>query len=365
MTEAAERGLAARRLRNQRLEGEPYRGVEDVARGLVALQFQDYPVARWSVGQRAAGLTEAAVDAALAAGTVVRTHVLRETWHLVAAEDVRWLLALTAPRIRQRSATMHRKLGLDDALLARTDGLLADALAGGRQRTRPALAAMLADRGVHAEGPRLASVLMHAELGGLVCSGALQGRQHTYRLLEEHVPPAPARSRDEALGELCRRYFASHGPATVDDLTWWSSLTVADARRGLDVAGPALDSTALGGRIYWSAAPPAPTAPVPVGDRPRAHLLQAYDEYVVAYRESRDVVGADALAPARGARRPVHPLVLDGRLAARWRREVRAGSMTVELELARTLDDAEEAAVDAAAGRHGAFVGLPVAVVRR
>ena len=361
MTSAGEREIAARRLRNQRLEGAPYRSVEDVARGLVALQFQEYPVARWSVGQRAAGLTEAALDAALAAGKVVRTHVLRETWHLVAAEDVRWLLALTAPRIRQRSATMHRKLGLDGELLARTDRILAEALAGGRRLTRPELAAVLAERGVHAEGPRLAYVLMHAELGGAICSGGLQGHRHTYALLEEQVPPAPVRSRDEALGELCRRYFASHGPATVNDFTWWSSLTVADARRGLEVAGAALEASVVGGRTYWS----APLADRLPADAPRrAHLLQAYDEYVVAYRESRDVVGADALAPARGARRSLHPLVVDGRLAGRWRREVRAASLAIELELARPLDGAEEAALDAAVARHGAFVGLPVTCKR-
>lgn len=221
---------AARRLRNHRLEGDCLGSAAGVVRWLGALQAQEYPVARWSVGQRAGGLSQAEVDQALATGTILRTHVLRDTWHLVAAADIRWLLELTAPRILARNQTMHRREGLSDALLARTDDLLVAALRGGRQLTRREVADVLAEQGVEAERFRLAYILMHAELKGLICSGAMDGKQHTYALLEERAPGARSLDREAALAELAMRYFTSRGPAMVEDLSRWASLTLSDAR---------------------------------------------------------------------------------------------------------------------------------------
>ncbi len=202
------------------------------------VQAQEYPYARWSLGQRAgADVDEAAVEAALARGDIVRTHVLRDTWHFVAAPDARWILRLTGPRIQARNGTMYRRLGLDATQLAQSDALLADVLGGDVQLTRRALADELAQRGVVADGLRMGYLLMHAEVEEVICSGARQGRQHTYALFDDRVPAAAHLARDESLAELTRRYFTSHGPATVKDFTWWSSLTVADARRGLEPGG--------------------------------------------------------------------------------------------------------------------------------
>ena len=254
----SQQDVADQRLLNQRLAGPPLQSVTDVVHWLGAVQFQEYPVARWSVGQRATGLTAASVDQALAAGQVVRTHVLRDTWHLVSAEDIHWLLDLTAPRIQQRNATMYRQLRLDPQLLARTAGVLTDVLAKGRQLTRKALGLALREHGIVADGPRLGYILMHAELTQLICSGPRDGNQHTYALLAERVPHTQSRSREEALGELVRRYFTSHGPAAVKDFAWWSSLAVADAKRGVEIAGHQLVQTAVSDRHYWSAATDKP-----------------------------------------------------------------------------------------------------------
>ena len=329
-----------------------------------AVQAQEYPFARWSVGQRAgAALDEAAIDAALARGEIVRTHVMRDTWHFVAASDARWLLRLTGPRIRARNGTMYRRLGLDAAQLTKSGALLADVLSGGVQLTRRALAAELALRGLEAEGPLLAYILMHAELEEVICSGARQGKQQTYALFDDRVPPAASLSRDKALAEAVRRFFASHGPATVKDFTWWSYLTVADARRGLELAGGALESTVVGGRTYWSAAGDASAAPRSAA--PRAHLLQVYDEYVVAYRESRDLLDVNQLAGRLpgGQVMFLHAVILDGQVIGHWRRQLTKTSVIVETQMARPLSGAETTAVEAAIARYAAFVGLPAAWV--
>ena len=350
--------IASKRLLNQRLTGAPLGDAAEVVRALGAVQAQDYPVARWSLGLRARGLSETAVDEALGAGDIVRTHVLRDTWHLVCRDDLRWMSELTRPRIQARNRTMHRKLGLEPALLARTDAILVDALGEHGALTRTELAAALRERGVEATGPRLAYVLMHAELEVLISSGPMQGKQHTYALVDERVRHSTSRPRDDALAALARRYFGSHGPATKRDLSWWASLTAADAARAIALLGAELERIEDGGRTYWSAG----ASPEPADSLVRAHLLQGYDEYVIAYSESRDVLDVRRLARVTPPGRSMftHAIVLDGQVIGHWRRRLTARAVTIETQLARPLDAGEQAALDGAAERYGRFVGLPV-----
>ena len=216
---------------------------------------------------------------------------------------------------------------------------------------------MLAQQGIEANGFRLGYILMHAEIELVICSGALQGKQQTYALVDERAPASRGKSRDEALAELVRRYFTSHGPATVKDFTWWSSLTVADTKRGLALAGDALASDTVDDRTYWF--PPA--APKETGHRGR-HLLQGYDEYAVAYTESRDVLDIDELAGAVTGSQAMftHAALLDGQVVGHWRRRVGPRAMAVDIQLARPLDRASTEALDEAVQRYGVFVGLPV-----
>ncbi len=353
------REIAARRLVNQRLVGASLGGASEVARWLGAVQAQEYPVARWSLGQRARGLTEADVDSALAEGQILRTHVLRDTWHLVAAEDIRWLVELTRPRIQARNATMHRRLGLEPRTLARTDAMLVDALASHGRLTRRQLGSFLREHGVETESPRLAYILMHAELELLICSGGLDGKQQTYAPLEERARQAASLPREEALAELTKRYFTSHGPATPKDFGWWASLTLADARLGIDLLAAELESMEVGGRTYWSRS----SAASPAAPAPRAHLLQAYDEYVNAYSESKDVFDVEGLARVVPPDRTMfaHAVLLDGQVVGHWRRRLAREAMTIDVQLAVTLDGAGRDAVDDAVERYGRFVGLPAA----
>jgi Winged helix DNA-binding domain len=324
------------------------------------VQAQEYPVARWSLGLRAEGLSEAAVDEALADGTILRTHVLRDTWHLVAREDIRWIVELTRPRIRARNATIHRRLDLGPALLARAEAVILDALREHRALSRRQLAGALREHGIDAEGPRLAYVLMHAELALLVCSGPPAGKQHTYALVDERAGRSGSLEGDEALAELARRYFESHGPATPRDFAWWASLTAGEARRGAELLGAELVRTEAEGRTYWEAA----AAPASAGPHPRAHLLQGYDEYVIAYSESRDVLDVQGLARVTPAGRAMytHAIAVDGQIVGHWRRRLTAKAMTIDVQLARPLDRGERAALHEAVDRYGRFVGLPVRV---
>jgi hypothetical protein len=338
--------LVRRRLRSVGLTGEPLGAPEEVVRHLLAVQSQDFALALWAVGRRLApGTTEDAVEAAFSRGRFVRTHLLRPTWHFVAAEDLRWLLELTAPRVHALNAYMYRQEGLDEATLRRGSEVIAEALAGGGPLTRPQLGEALAWHGIETSGFRQGYLLMYAELTGVICSGARAGAQQTYALLDERVPPAPERDRDEALGELARRFVTGHGPASAKDLAAWSSLTMADTRRALALASDALERVDHDGTELWFAPGPAPEA----GPSPVVELLQGYDELNVGFRETRGLTGGGR------AGRPAYngTVLLDGHVAGQWRRTLNASSVTVDARLQRPV---EPAALQAAADALGRFL---------
>jgi DNA glycosylase AlkZ-like len=346
------------RLHNLRLEGAPLHAPEDAVARLCAAQSQDFGPAKWSLAQRTGGVGDAAVDRAFADGAILRTHVLRPTWHFVLPADIRWMLELTAPRVHALNAYQYRQLGLDEDTLARSTALLADALRGGVHLTRKQLGATLERAGVAHGGFRLGYLLMHAELRGIVCSGAPSGKQQTYALLEERAPPAEPRTRDQALAELTLRYFSSHGPATVRDFGWWSSLTVADIKRGLELAGPRLQQEVVDGVTYWFAG----SAPTSRPASPTVHLLQGYDEYLVGYSQSKPLLNLAGRALIQD--RPVFNgvVILDGQVAGHWKRTLGGGAVAFEVALYDPFDDAQAKALQAAAERQGEFLGLPATV---
>jgi hypothetical protein len=353
-----EEDLRQQRLHNLGLRTAPYATPEEVVAALGAVQAQDYGGAAWALGLRLREATAAAIDAALAAGTILRTHVLRPTWHFVAPADIRWMLALTGPRVQAAMASQTRRLGIDAATIAAAKSAFAAALQGGHYLTRAELNAVLARAGISATDPlRHGHLIMHAELEGLICSGPRQGKQMTYALLDERVPPTRPLPRDEALAALTRRYFTSHGPATIPDFVWWSGLTGADARTGLALVGDALAQAQIAGRTYWFP-PPAPPAPAPA---PVAYLLPNYDEYIVAYadRSALHDPAAHDLDP-RGNILFSHTIVLDGRVVGAWKRTLRRDAVVLDTTLLAPLSPAATAAVAAAAARYGAFLGLPV-----
>jgi hypothetical protein len=354
--------IAIRRLHAQRLLGEPFASAVAAVAWLGAVQSQDYTGARWALGQRTRGATEAEVDRLFDAGAFLRTHVMRPTWHFVLPDDVRWLLDLTADRVKARMAGYDRQLEVDQALVTRSHAAIEAALGGGIHLTRAELAAELERAGIPAAGQRIGNLVSHAELDAIVVSGARRGRQMTYALLDERAPGGRRLDRDEALAELTRRYFSSHGPAQAHDLAWWSGLTVADARRGVALNGPALAHEVIGGRSYWS----SPGAGGGCGPAPVAHLLPNYDELTVAYRDRAaaldPVRGLDAVALTRGGVLD-NVVALNGRVRCGWRRRPARGQVVVELDSSAAMDDAaEDTALGRAADHLARFLGVPVTV---
>jgi hypothetical protein len=344
--------LAAVRLRNQLLAANGLDAPADVVRWMGAMQSQERTIAKWSVAQRTRGCDEAAVDRALADGAIIRTHVLRPTWHYVAAEDLRWIVELSAPRVHRQSVPYYRKSGLDDRLAAQTRRVLEKALAG-TAMTRVEISEILTEKGVLAADLLVGYILIRAELDLVICSGPPRGKQHTYALVDERVPASARRDRDEALAELATRYFRSHGPATLKDFGWWSSFTLAEGRRAVEAAG--LTRSVVRDREYWS----ADTARAARSRAPAAHLIQGYDEYVVAYKDSRDVYGRARLpgSPKAAPGPFLHAVLLRGQVVGSWRAVAGARSVDIQMRLLAKPSAPDTRAIDAAVERYAHFLG--------
>jgi hypothetical protein len=338
-----------RRHASQRLAGKPLASVADAVRWSGAVQGQEFDEVKWSLSQRIAGEpTDAEVQRAHDEGKVLRTHAMRPTWHLVAAEDLRWLLRLTAPRVNQANRYWYKRSGLDARTLGRAHDVIARELDGGGSRTRKELVAALGSAGIEGDSLRLGYIFGHAELEQMICSGPRRGAWHTYALFDERVPAGEGPSGDAALAELATRYFRSHGPATPRDFSWWSGLTLTQARAAIELCAPALEREDGDDGTPWYAFGAA-EAPA----RHRCLLLPTYDELIVAYKDLR--VDLVAQPPREGLL--TRTIAIDGRTVGGWKRTLSGDAVTVEAVVFAPLTRAQRAALEDATARFGAFLG--------
>ena len=352
--------IARRRLASQHLVTPTLRSATDVVRALGAVQAQDYNGAKWAIAQRTKGLTDSDIDRAFARGDLLRTHVLRPTWHFVLPEDARWMLELTGPRVEAFMAYHSRWLGLDKRVFRKSHAALERALRDGGQLTRAELREALTRARIKVPtGQHMGGLLMQAELDRVVISGARRGKQFTYALFEERVPARPPRDRDEALEELTRRYFATRSPATVHDFAWWSGLAVRDVKRGIEIAGSKLTREIHDGREYH-AVRRAPRAARAVRI---AHFLPNYDEYFIGFKDRSAIAGRLGGVVTRKQLNALmgHVLFVDGQIVGGWRRRPGAAvELTVQLLVKLTAP--ERVLVRNAARRFESFVEAPVGV---
>jgi hypothetical protein len=355
--------IAQRRLLSQRLSGPKLGTPGEATAWLAACQAQDFAGAKWAVGLRLSTATDAGLEQSFNRGEILRTHLLRPTWHFVTPADIRWLLELTAGRVHAVNAGMYRQAGLDGETFQRSLAALASALQGGQYQTRDELRQALQQAGVSTDKEfRMTYIMMHAELEGLVCSGPRRGKQFTYALLDERAQQAKRLRRDEALAELAQRYFTSRGPATVQDFAKWSGLTVAEAGSGLEAVKDQLEQEVVDGQVCWF-------APGEMGAEqasPAVHLLSIYDEYISGYKDRSAMVAPDvgkrlmAMGAALG-----YIVVVDGQVVGTWRRTLKRQAVMIELNLMQPLATAEMLAVEAAAVRYGEFLGLKPELVNQ
>jgi hypothetical protein len=351
----ARRRIARLRLAAQLISSAPAGGAADAVRWMLAMQAQDEPGVRWSVGLRTAGATEADVAAACDAGEIVRSWPLRGTLHLVAAEDLPWMLGLTAERAIASAARRRDVLGITVADVERAREIAIAALPGRSALTRAALLTAIGEGGVSTAGQRGYHLLWHLAQTGTLVLGPTDGRRQLFARLDAWVPDPRRLERDEALGELAGRYFRSHGPAVVEDLARWSGLTLRDVRRGIAVCGPALTTIVIGGRAYVAAAEAAGVSDRPDGVR----LLPGFDEYLLGYRDRSSVLApehSEAIVPGGNGMFKA-TIVADGEVVGTWGRRGGVREVVLEAEPFAPLPAGEVELLRAAADGYGRFLG--------
>jgi hypothetical protein len=345
------------RLINQQIAGTKFKTPAEIVSWLVAMQAQEYAMAKWAIGLRLPGYTDAIVEKAFNNGDILRTHVMRPTWHFVTPADIRWMQELTAPRVNAFNAFMYRKMEVDTKIFNRCNDILGKSLEGNNYLTRTAIELELKKKKIVANGVRLACILMRAELDKIICSGPRQGKQFTYALMDERAPIKKSISytKDEALSEICRRYFTSHGPATLQDIAWWSGLTVKDVKAGISM----LPKEFVRGDLIYNEEQNrnAVYSPATV-KRSSTFLMPDYDEYGISYKDRSAIFNSKKDEKQHPGNKPVsyHMVVIDGLIAGTWRRTVNGGKLKMETVPFHPLNKAKTSALDRAVKKYLAFI---------
>ena len=326
--------IAEKRLISQLLKGNACKTPGDIVQRMGAIQAQDLPMALWAVGIRLKGSTVKSVREAFNKGEIIRTHLLRPTWHIVHADDIRWMSELSAPRIKSSMIARHRQLGLDDKTIKKSNAVIVKTFAHKKYVTRNELVSGLEGAGFIMKDNRAAHLLMLAELEGLICSGEIINNKQTYALLDERVPKRVQMSRDEALARLARKYLTSHGPATKADFSWWSGLPARDVDRAFNILKSDLYSQTDTTNTYWFI-----EADTVIKKEERdLYILPAYDEFIISYKDRRPSLKSDTGRSVSG-NGVFWPVILEeGIVKGIWKRKIVNDRVTLEMDFFQTPD---------------------------
>ena len=344
--------IANIRLINHQLLRTDYTTPRQIVEHFGIVQAQDFNSAKWAIGTRLNGCTEKMIHEAFDKGEILRTHILRPTWHFVTPENIRWMLQLSAKRIMQSMKSRDRELGLTDEIYTKCYRIIEKTLDKDIFPTREELTTIMHDAGMKFDSSQMYHVISGAEANGIVCSGVLRDNKQTYALLEKRVPATKPLTKEESLAKLARIYFTGHGPAVLQDFVWWSGLSVGEARLGLASVQTEFISETIDGQTYWM--PDVNIRPLPAG-KSNVHLLPAFDEYIVGYKDRTAAISSENHQKAissNGVFRPV--IIKDGRVIGLWRK-ASSGKKTITIAPFEPVDNATQPLIDAEIEKFRAF----------
>ncbi len=347
------------RLANQQITSSKFTTVKDIVSWMGAIQAQDFYMVRWALGIRIPDSTNESIEAAFNEGHILRTHLLRPTWHLVSSDDIYWMLNLNAPQIRASMRSRDRELGLTASVFEKSNSIFENALQGGKHLSREALLSHLENVNIATDSNRASHLLMHAELDGIICSGRIINNQQSYALLSARVPKTTILSREEAISSLAAKYFTSHGPATLYDFIWWSGLSVSEAKKALAMVKSNLVSETIDEQVYWF----ANTSAILTSDKDVVHLLPAYDEFLISYKDrtaSLPFKNHSKAVSNNGIFKPI--IVVNGQVVGIWRRTIKKDKIIMEIEPFQPQPKAITNLIMEAALRYGRFMDKKVEI---
>ncbi len=346
--------ISALRTENQLISQSGFDTAEELTAWMGAIQAQDYYMVKWAFGLRLPGTTLQSINNEIDSGKIIRTHVLRPTWHFVSSEDVYWMTGISASRIGSALAVRDQHLGLDKALLKKCSIAIEKVLRDDQHLTRDELFAAITETGLKLEREQASHIFVRAEVEGIICSGRQKKGKPTYALLNEWVPENKKKyKRDESLKELAHKYFVSRGPATVQDFAWWSGLSLTEARTGLEHNKSFLISEKIQDQTYWFANS--------VAEHVRGNnifLLPAYDEFLISYRDRSAVITHTDQKTAVSNNGIFYPVILsDNHIAGTWKRKEEKGGISVSISLFQKGSKLNEKKLLNAVKRYSEFFG--------
>jgi Winged helix DNA-binding domain len=353
--EKKEKLISHARLVSQKVTESDINGAKELVSYMGAIQAQDYAMSKWAVGVRLREPMLRHIDDSLLKGEIIRIHVLRPTWHLVSAEDVHWMIKLTAPKIRSSMTARNKQLELSEAVISKTNRILESSLENGVSLTRDELAKKFGSAGIRTDENRLSHILFEAELETIICSGPEKENKQTYALLDHRVPVKKDLSRDESLAELAGRYFTSRSPATIHDFAWWSNLSLTEIRKAVDLIGSDFHSETVGLQQFIL----PETFSWPKQTISMVRLLPSYDEFLISYRDrssSLSIVNNPKTVSTNGIFFPI--VVVNGQVAGLWQRSVKKNKLAINANLFQQLSRAKHNQIEKQAGRFGRFLGI-------
>ena len=340
------------RLVNQQVFHPVYKSVKDVVEKMAALQAQDFNMSKWAIGTRLSNSTVKAIESAFNKAEILRTHLLRPTWHIVSSEDIYWITKLTAPQIKSALKSRQKELELTESVIKKSYKVIADSLEKGKHLTREELVKELEKSKIKTSNNRASHIFLMAELEGLVCSGIISGKKQTYALLEKRVPGKKILYKDEALAELAGRYFSTRGPATLQDFAWWSGLSISDSKNALEMIRKDFISETINSKTFWF----KDSFPASNGENDTVHLLPAYDEFVISYKDRSPAVDQGNIIKAvsnNGIFRPV--IIHNGKVTGIWNTLRNKEKVLIEAKLFKSPGNKVKKLIQEAAFKFGKF----------
>jgi hypothetical protein len=345
--------ISITRLFNQKIEATKFSSAKELVASMGAMQAQDYAMSKWAIGSRLVHSTDEMVETALNNGDIIRSHLMRPTWHFVSTDDIYWMNELSAANIKMKFKSRHRELELSEELILKGEKVFENAISEAGNLTREELDTELQKANIKTVKNQLYHLLFCAELDGILCSGKVKDGKQTYDLLSKRVPNRKMFYRDESLAELAKRYFQSHGPATIDDFIWWSGLSVTDARKGLESIKSLFISEIINSKTYWF----SDILPGLQPDKTSVHLLPAFDEYLIGYCDrSASLLLTDnpKAVSSNGIFYPV--IVLNGQVIGTWKRTSKIEKVIVKTNFFQSPNLHLKSLIEEEANRFGQFL---------
>jgi len=348
--------IAKYRLINQQITQTNIKTAVEMVEWLGAVQAQEYAQTKWSLGLRLPHLKNNDIEKDLTEGNILRTHLLRPTWHFVVAKDIRWMLMLTAPRVHAINSYMYRELQLNTTIFNRCNNILVRMLQGHKQLTRDSIKREFKANRIQAEGHRLSYIMMQAELDGIICSGARNGNQFTYALLEERVPKSKSKNRIEALAELTKRYFISRGPATIKDFSTWSGLALTDCKNGIEMVKSLFNREVIANQEYFF----SPGITLTKNQFQKIYLLSIFDEFIMGYKDRSSIMVFKNKSKPSSVFRYGNMIIFDGQIIGTWKRTIKKHCIDLEYDFFDNLNKTQSKAFAKAIHRFEEFHSVTV-----